>query len=352
MIPSVGMTGSNTLANSMISREVSIVIASHEGMEYLPGCLESVFAQTYSSFEVIFVDSASTDGSLDYVMAEYPMVKVIRSEENLGFGKGNNLGAAAARGRYILFLNPDTIVTKDFLTALVQELEENPGVGAAQSKIMQASNHGIVDSAGAYLTWTGIWVHLKRGEPDESIGNDSVEVLGACGTCLLVRRDLFEKMAGFDPDFFVYFDDADFSWRVWLRGFGVVMVPRSVIYHWGGGTTKRLPSVFTVFHSFKNRVCSLLKLLSATDLITILPVHLSLCVAGAITYFIKLKPSNGLAILRALAWNLVNLRRTLQKRATIAKSLAYDQRSKYREFMRPLPLEYFLKTSLGYVSDW
>lgn len=351
-MPSVGMTGSNTLANSMITPEVSIVIASHEGMEYLPACLDSVFAQTNSGFEVIFVDSASTDGSLDYVMAVYPTVKVIRSEVNLGFGKGNNLGAAEARGKYILFLNPDTIVTKDFLTALVQELEANPGVGAAQSKIMRASNRGIIDSAGAYLTWTGVWVHSMRGEPDDLIGSDPVEVLGACGTCLLVRRDLFEELAGFDPDFFVYFDDADFSWRVWQLGFSVVMVPGSVIYHWGSGTTKLLPSVFTVFHSFKNRVCSLLKLLSAADLIAIMPIHLTLCLAGAIAYFIKLKPSNGLAILQALAWNILNLRRTLQKRSTIAKSLADDQRSKYRELMRPLPLGYFVRTSLGYVSEW
>ena len=349
---SIGATVPKIPADSMSTPAVSIVIASHEGMEYLPACLESVFAQTYSDFEAIFVDSASTDGSLDYVTATHPTVRVIRSDVNLGFGKGNNLGASSAKGKYILFLNPDTIVTKDFLHPLVQELESNPGVGAAQSKIMRASNPGIIDSAGAYLTWTGVWVHFGRGEPNELIGSDPLEVLGACGTCLLVRRDLFEELNGFDPDFFVYFDDADFSWRVWLRGFGVVMVPKSVIYHWGSGTTKLLPSVFTVFHSFKNRVCSLLKLLSATDLIVIMPVHLTLCVAGTIAYFIKLKPSNGIAIIRALAWNLLNLRRTLQKRSTIAKSLSDDHRSKYRELMRPLPLGYFVRTSLGYVSDW
>lgn len=330
---------------------VSIILAPHNGMKHIPACLDSVLAQAYRHAEIIIVDNASTDGTPEYVKHNYPQVRLIRSEENLAYGRGNNLGASVAKGDLLLFLNHDTEVTKDFLAELVRAMEKWPAIGVAQSKIFMASSPDLIDSAGAYLTRTGMWFHSGRGELDGSADREPVDILGAAGACVVVRRDVFEALGGFDPDFVIYFDDADFSWRATLLGFRVVLVPRSVIYHWGGATTRLLPSAFTVHHSFKNRLCSLIKLLGVPDLLLTLPVHVALCIGGALVYFLRLKPANGLAIIRALLWNLVNLRHTLAKRREF-RSLRGDHQNDIDRLLRPLPLGWFMRTASGYFSKW
>ena len=335
----------------MIEPPVSIILAPHNGMDYIRACLDSVLGQAYKNIEVIIVDNASTDGMLEYVEHQFPQVRRIRSEANLAYGGGNNLGASVAKGDLLLFLNHDTVVTEDFLIELVKVMESWPAIGIAQSKILMASRRDLVDSAGAYLTRTGMWFHPWRGEPDCIVDREPIDILGAAGACVLVRREVFEALRGFDPDFVIYFDDADFSWRAKLLGHRIVMVPRSVIYHWGGATTQRLPSAFTVYHSFKNRLCSLIKLLSVRDLLVTLPLHLALCIGGALVYFLRLKPANGQAVLRALLWNLANLPQTLTKRREFM-SLSNNRQAGIHGLIRPLPIAWFMRTASGYLTKW
>jgi len=331
---------------------VSVVIAAHNGLDHIEACLNSLFAQDYPSFEVIVVDNASTDGSPERVERIFPLAKLVRSPVNLAYGKGNNLGASLAQGQFLLFLNHDTIVTDEFLIELMKVVQGSPEVGVAQSKILMASNPNLIDSAGAYLTKTGMWVHRDHGQPDRILDNTPIEILGACGACLMVRRSLFEALGGFDPDFVIYFDDADLCWRARLLGKRTLLVPSSVIYHWGGATTRRLPSSFTVFHSFKNRLCSLIKLLSLQDLVVVLPIQLGLCLGGALAYFLRLNPANGIAILRALRWNAANLGETLKKRNAVRRALPDKHRHLYKDFVIPFPLGYFIRTSLRYLAKW
>ena len=228
---------------------VSVIITARDGLKYIPACLDSVFAQSYQQIEVILVDNDSTGGSHEFVSENYPQVRAMRSETNRGCGGGNNLGASVANGEYLLFLNHDTIVTKDFLAELVRGISSDPTIGIAQSKILMAADPEIVESVGAFLTMTGIWIHPHRGDHEDVVGPEPKDILGACGTCMLVRSQVFKQLGGFDSDFVVYYDDADFSWRALLSGYRAVSTPSSVIHHWGGGTTELLPSTFTVYHS-------------------------------------------------------------------------------------------------------
>lgn len=331
---------------------VTIIITTHNGVDFLPECLRSVLSQHFTNFEVLFVDNASTDGSADFVEANYPEVKVLRSEANLGYGGGNNLGAGVARGDFLVFLNHDTYVAENFLGELVAAMHRDASVGIAQSKILMASDPKIIETVGAFLTRTGVWVHPHRGESDDGNAQPPARILGACGTCMVIRSQVFRQLGGFDPDFVVYYDDADLSWRARMLGHEVVCVPSSVIYHWGSGTTRRFPSVFTVYHSFKNRLCSLIKLLGPWDLLTVLPVHLAFCLAAAGAYLVSLKPANALAVLKALSWNVGRISKTLRERRRVREGVAGNPHSKYSEFVRPLPLGYFMRTSLGYVAKW
>ncbi|MGD8815207.1 MAG: glycosyltransferase family 2 protein, partial [Anaerolineales bacterium] len=267
-------------------------------------------------------------------------------------GPGNNMGASLSNGDLLLFLNHDTVVTPDFLVELVDVMKDHPGIGVVQSKIMMATDPKCVDSVGAYLTMSGMWFHPNRGEPDEIRDAEPIKILGAAGACLMVRRKLFEALGGFDPDFFIYFDDADLAWRARLMGSKVVIAPRSVIYHWGGATTQKMPSVFTVYHSFKNRLCSLIKLLCFRDLLIVLPFHLLLCIGGALVYFLRLKPVNAFAILRAWIWNLRHMGETLRKRSAATKGMRGHHRRVYEGLIKPFSLNYLVRASMQYVAKW
>ena len=331
---------------------VSVILAPHNGMDHIQKCLDSVLGQAYENFEIILVDNASTDGTAEFVKERYPQVRQIESSENLAYGPGNNLGASIAKGGLLLFLNHDTIVTDEFLVELVRAMEAEPEIAVAQSKIMMASNQELIDSAGAFLTWTGMWFHPGRGDRVAYDATGPVDVLGAAGACVLVRSAIYEELRGFDPDFRIYFDDADFSWRARLMGSRVVVVLKSVVYHWGGATTQTLPPAFTVFHSFKNRLCSLIKLLSLTDLILVLPVHLTFCLAASAAYALSLKPANAYAILRALWWNLTNVKRTLNKRKEFTGGLGAASKNIFKDYRKPLPVSWFMRTSMEYFSRW
>jgi hypothetical protein len=331
---------------------VSIILAPHNGMDHIGPCLASLEKQDFSSFEVIVVDNASTDGTSQYLRETWPWAKTIRSEQNLAYAAGNNLGARHAIGEFLLFLNHDTLVTAPFLTLLVEAMRSNPDIAIAQSRIMMAAEPERVDSVGAYLTRSGMWVHPLRGEPFSDGVRERLDVLGVCGACLMIRREVFFELGGFDDDFVIYFEDADLSLRARLIGHRSVVVPSSVILHWGGVTTGQLPSSFTVFHSFKNRLCLLIKDLSTPDLLLSLPAHLSLCVLGIMAYALRLKPRNALAIASALWWNLRNLSSTLRKRNRIRRTVAEGGAAAYRRLVRPLRMSYFLRTSLSYLSRW
>lgn len=332
--------------------DVSIVITSLNGRFLLPACLASLQRQTYASVETILVDNGSTDGSGDYVKRNYPWVRVIRAEKNLGFAGGCNLGAASAIGNKLLFLSNDTVVTPDFLDELAGAMNEDPATGVVQSKMFFMHNTMLIDSIGAFFTRTGILFNPLRGQVDTYKEESPSEIFAAQGACMMIRADLFEEIGGFDDDYVVYFDDTDLCWRSWLAGYKVKVVPQSHIYHKGGGTTSDDASGEVVFHSFKNRLCSLLKNLALKDMVTIIPVHLAICVVGSGLFFSRKKPKSGLAILRAIIWNLVNLRRTSRKRRDVGDNSVVPRVELFPRLERRMPLSHLIHQGLSYSNEW
>ena len=332
---------------------VAVIIAHLNGRDLLPACLGSLFRQNYPNYEVTVVDNGSTDGSVEFVRRSYPQVKIVQNRTNLGYAGANNVGAERSDGELLLFLNHDTVVSEDFLIELVNVLLQDPSVGIVQSKMLMAKNPGLIDSVGSYFTRTGILVHKDRALPDSCAPAIPVEVFGATGACLLVRRQLFEALRGFDSDYVIYYEDTDLSWRTWLLGYKVLLVPSSVIWHWGGATTSRyLPSPFTIFHTFKNRLCSLIKLLPSSELVLVLPLHLLICLGGAAAYLIHLKLTSGWAILKALLWNFQHVGETMTKRKEIGDLATVPRGSLFPRLQRPMPADYFMAVSRGYLSSW
>lgn len=223
---------------------VSVVILNYNGRknlgEYLVyHCLSSVLKSDYPDFEVIFVDNGSTDGSVEFVkerIKENPKLKIVRNKENYGFALGNNLGIKHTNGKYVLFLNNDIEVESQWIKKLVKVMEADPTIGMAQSKILSIDKLHI-RSAGNLLDPMQFTYLIGYNQEDRGQFSDVCEITFASGAAFIIRRALIDKIGLFDPEYFFYHDDCDLGWRARLAGFKIVMVPSSVVYHIGRGTS-------------------------------------------------------------------------------------------------------------------
>ena len=299
---------------------VSVIIVNWNGKKWLGKCLNSLYKQTYRNFEIIFVDNASVDGSVEFVKEFYPKVKIIINKENLGFAGGNNVGYENSIGKYIMLLNNDTFVTKDFLEILVDYLDRNKNVGIVQPKMYLTRGEKLLDSAGSFLTKTGFLKHTGF-VTDRGQYNQIKEIFSAKGACMLIKKELIEKIGFFDEDYFAYFEETDFCWRAWLAGYKTVFLPQAVIYHDMGLTSGKFSSSFIDYHSFKNRIGTLVKNLEAKNLLIIMPIHLFCCAGISFLFFVKLKFENSWAIWRAIGWNIKNLGKIYRKRVNVQKHI-------------------------------
>jgi len=296
---------------------VSVVIVNWNGLHYLQDCLTSLRACS-ERLEIIVVDNASTDGSIEYLKQQAD-VQLITNSSNLGFAEGNNLGMRQATGDFVLLLNNDTIVERNFLAPLLQAMAD-PHVGACQCKTLTPTDPPMIDAYGSCMTWTGFLLHHKYGQPDVP-ATPPFEIFAAKAAAFLLRRAALDDAGDFDPDFFAYLEDSDLSWRLWLAGWKIMCVPESVVFHVAGATARKLPSEVVMFHSYKNRIAMLVKNLSPGGLVRIVPVHVALTLVLAVVYagWWKLPQARGIA--RALAWNAAHASDTVLKRRHVRGSI-------------------------------
>jgi GT2 family glycosyltransferase/glycosyltransferase involved in cell wall biosynthesis len=217
---------------------ISVVVLNFNGRQDLEQCYASLTKLHYAAdrLELILVDNASTDGSVDFIRRTYPDVKVVALPENVGFGSGNNAGAEAASGTHVVFLNNDMWVDPGLLDGFVQALAARPAAVAAAAKILNWDGTEF-DFAGAGLHFSGMGYQEALGQPfDPNRFTEVRPILFACGGAMIVERQTFLDVGGFDGDFFIYYEDTDLGWRLWLLGHEVVFAPNAVVYHRHHGT--------------------------------------------------------------------------------------------------------------------
>lgn len=298
---------------------VSIVVLNYNGKRWLKKCLVSIKKIRYEPFEVILVDNNSSDGSVEYVKETFPFVKIVDLSENMGYAKGNNIGAKNARGKYILFLNNDTAVTPNFLEILVGDMEEDPSIGAIQPQIRSMIEPKLLDSVVSYLTNTGIPYHFGYMKP---VGNKKYDKIlfgySLKGACFMMRKRDYIKLGGLDEDFFIYVEETDLCHRVWLSGKKVVYEPKSYVYHWGGGDTELFQkSQVAMFLSFRNRTISYIKNFELKTLLKMLPLYLLLSEGYVILSLLKGRFSRAVGAQFGLLAVVVLLPGILRKREAI-----------------------------------
>lgn len=320
---------------------VSIIIVNWNGGEILKESILSLSAIDYPNWELIIVDNGSTDGSTEEIAPMLTDFKLIKNTENLGFALANNQGYQKAEGKYILLLNNDTKVSADSLSKLVSRMESDSTVGVVQPKIYMMDKAGYLDNAGSFLTRIGFLEHWGFGQKDGSEFKKERTIFSAKGACMLIRREVVEKVGLFDKDFVSYFEESDFCWRVWLAGWKVLFFPEAAIFHKVGFTIKRLDVANLNFHYYKNRICSLIKNLGTYNLVIILTSHLFVSFSISAAFLLRGKPSSSLMILRSIGWNLANLGNTLEKRKIVQGTRKLTDRELFEGLMVPVDWKRF-----------
>ncbi len=245
--------------------KVSIIIVNYNVKDFLSQCLNSIYnSQTDFNFEVIVVDNNSSDSSVELIKRHYPQVTLIALDRNFGFGTANNKGFEVALGKYILILNPDTILQENTLQVMYEYMESNSDVGIAGCKVLNSD--GTLQLAcrrgfpTPWVAFTKLFGLQKLFPKSKFFGkynltyldpNDFAYVDAISGSFMFARRQVYEQLGGFDSNFFMYGEDLDFCYRAKLNGWKIAYVPTTSIVHYKGQSTKR-SIVDNTFHFFRS----------------------------------------------------------------------------------------------------
>jgi len=223
-----------------MTESITVIIVNWNGLEYLQHCLSALLAQAGVAFDTLVVDNGSTDGSIEWLQSNYPMVQLIRNPENRGFAEANNQGIRATQGEYVVLLNNDAQPSPGWLASLVAVANADARVGMVASQIRLAHAPGRLDSTGIEvdvlgIAWNRHWGALVAAEP-----SDPVEVFGPSAAAALYRREMLEEIGLFDERYFAYYEDVELAWRARRAGWRCLYVPAARVLHIHSATGSRI----------------------------------------------------------------------------------------------------------------
>jgi GT2 family glycosyltransferase len=296
-----------------VSVPVSIVIVNYNGERFLASCLSSVLTQTRPFDEIILVDNASIDSSLSLVHHRFPQVKIIKIEQNVGYAEGCNRGITASSGNLVAVLNNDAVLHSHWLEKLLEHDKEPWSFWA--SLILFAAQPDIIDSAGDAMAVVGSGFKIGHLQPAQN-RVEPREVFGPCAAAALYRRSLLEATGGFDPDFFLVYEDADLNFRARLLGFRCLFVPTAVAYHHVNSSIGSFSHTY-VFYGHRNSEYVFWKAMPLALLLLYLPERLLFDAASFLFFLTK---GRSVSFVRAKLDFLRNFISLIRKRRTVQKS--------------------------------
>ena len=308
---------------------LSVVILNWNGRRHLERYLPSVVAHTEGDAEVVVADNGSTDDSLQWLRLNYPDVRVIRLDRNYGFAGGYNRALREVESEYVLLLNSDVEVTAGWWQPLVEVLDTESDVAAVAPKLladMERTKFEYAGAAGGFIDYLGYPFCrgriLSNVEEDRGQYDNRRDIFWASGAAMCCRREVFNSLGGFDEDFFAHMEEIDLQWRMQLAGWRIVVEPKSVVYHLGGGT---LPaSSRKIFLNHRNNLAMLFKCASPMQRAVVAVVRPATDMLEAFVNLVTLHPQRAWAIVRAwgefIAWHGVLSR----KRKAVVRTKKVD----------------------------
>lgn len=303
----------------------SVILVNYNGKDFVLDCIASILRSTYPNFEVILVDNGSCDDSLELVGQKFggdSRLKVIRNTKNLHFAEANNIGIRNTGGDFVILLNNDTEVESNWLEQIEVVMRDN-SIGAAQPKIICYDDRNIIDNAGNYVDRLGYTHGRGHLEKDNGQYENEEEIFFAAGTAIVIRRSVLKEVGLLDSKFLINIEDLDLSWRIRLKGYRIVYIPKSVIYHKGSRTVIKFPGrIFITMLSRKNRIATLIKNYGSLRLLINLP---AVVMVYLLIFFKELlidrNPKLAITSVSAILWNIKELPYLLNKRRVVQKEI-------------------------------
>lgn len=286
--------------------KTSVVILNWNGAEMLRRFLPSVLACSQGEgIEICVADNASSDNSCEVVEREFPEVRLIRLSENYGFAEGYNRALAQVEAEYVVLLNSDVEVTPGWLAPMTAYLDAHPEIVACQPKLLSFRNKSSFEYAGASGGFLDRYGYpFCRGRIFETIEVDNgqydevLPVFWATGAALLIRLQTYREVGGLDGRFFAHMEEIDLCWRLRSRGYGIVCLPFSKVYHVGGATLKK-ENPRKTFLNFRNNLFMLYKNLPEQELAQVMRMRFFLDYLAAFVFLLKGDWANFQAVLKA-----------------------------------------------------
>ncbi|HJI18372.1 MAG: glycosyltransferase family 2 protein [Alistipes sp.] len=267
-----------------------IIILNWNGEGHLARFLPGVVAAAPEGVGVVVADNGSTDGSLALLARDFPQVQVVRLDRNYGFAEGYNRALAHVEAEYFVLLNSDVETPAGWLEPLIETLERNPDVAAAAPKLLSVAEPGRFEYAGAsggfidYLGYPFCRGRILRNiECDRGQYDDGRDVFWASGAAFCCRASVLRELGGFDAGFFAHMEEIDLCWRMQLRGYRIRVVPRSRVYHLGGGTLAA-GSASKVYYNHRNNLAMLFKCAPPLQRAVVAVVRPPLDLCAALSY--------------------------------------------------------------------
>lgn len=286
----------------------SVIIILYNGKKYISDCLDAIYTYKTNPIEVIVIDNASQDGSNELVKGHFPEVVIVQNQMNVGFAEACNQGAALANGEFLVFLNQDTRVQPGWLEALLAPLSPDGFVGLTTSKLLYMSNAEKINMCGNQVHYSG----LSFGNGTFSPANQfqvQTRVSAVSGASFAVRKEFWQKLGGFDSQYFMYCEDTDLSWRAWMAGLSSLYTPDSIVIH----DAPLNSSANALFYSTRNRWVLLLKTWKVLTLILLAPGLLLAEAVEWVTMFLYGEEAVR-AKARGVGWLLQNMRSIFLRR--------------------------------------
>lgn len=318
--------------------KIAVVILNYNGVHWLKKFLKNVITKSPEA-EVYVADNASTDDSVLFLKTDFPSVKVIENKKNEGYSGGYNFALQNICADYYILLNSDIEVSENWIMPVIDHMEKDKNIAACQPKIKKYDNKEYFEYAGAsggFLDKYGF--PFCRGrifstlEKDKGQYDQPMEIFWATGACLFIRATSFHQAEGFDYDFFAHMEEIDLCWRLKNKGYKIMCIPQSTVYHVGGGTLNE-GSPFKTYLNYRNNLLMLYKNLEK-DRFKIIFTRLILDGISSIKLIIDKKPLHILSILKAHIHFYMSMNAFKKKRQNQFKAKLYPKSIVYAYFVK------------------
>lgn len=332
---------------------VSIVIITTDQFSFAGECISSVLSSNYENLTIYLIDNKSDKKKYDEFYNTHKKlrrIKFIRLRKRKGFGGCCNVAIKKIKRGYIVLLNDDTIVTKNWLKPIINYMEENPDVGAAQPKIKNMRKKEYFEYAGAAGGFMDVYGYpFCRGrifytmERDRGQYDDLIDIAWTSGNCLVTKVKVLKKVGLFDEIFYIYQDEADLCWRMHIHGYRMVYIPKSVVYHYGSGTVGGV-TPWKIFLHHRNTIILLLKNYSRLELLRYLPFRILLDFIAFWYYLLDNKlPLHSLAIIKSYANLIILIPAIIKRRKKAAYKMKNANPTPYPLYRKSIILDYFIR---------